>query len=68
VGSRLRDLLNTSKSWPIELQWILAAAGGIVAVIATTRPVCRVLAASRPSPEPSRLAQHLHCPRSVRVR
>ena len=35
-------------SWQIGVQWLLAAAGGIVAMIATARPVCRVLAGKPP--------------------
>jgi hypothetical protein len=35
-------------SWEIGLQWLLAVAGGVVAIIATARPVFRVLAGKPP--------------------
>lgn len=35
-------------SWEIGLQWLLAMAGGVIAIVATAQPVCRVLAGKPP--------------------
>ena len=42
------DTQQRTIGWQIGVQWLLAAAGGIVAMIATARPVCRVLAGKPP--------------------